>query len=175
MPKRDVGVPGGVPDDACRPDGGDVPDRRLTACRRAEPNITLATLATADKHLECLAQPVSQHLAFLGMATSEALKGHLDPLVLAILESRPLHGYAVIEELRQRSGGSFDLPEGTVYPALHRLERAGLTTSESHTVGGRVRRIYQLTRRGRRALGERRNDWRSFSATVSAILQAQPV
>jgi DNA-binding PadR family transcriptional regulator len=108
------------------------------------------------------------------MATSEALKGHLDPLVLAVLESGRLHGYAVIEELRRRSGGSFDLPEGTVYPALHRLEAGGLVRSESRTVGGRVRRIYRLTRRGERRLAERRNDWRSFSAAVSTVLQAHP-
>src|SRR2546428_281103 len=52
----------------------------------------------------------------------EALKGHLDMLLLAALEARPAHGYAVIEELKRLSGGALDLPEGTVYPALHRLE-----------------------------------------------------
>ena len=61
--------------------------------------------------------------------TSEQLKGHLDPLVLAILEQGPAHGYAIIESLRERSGGAFDLPEGTIYPALHRLERAGTLRS----------------------------------------------
>ena len=60
---------------------------------------------------------------------AEALKGHLDLLLLAVMEDGPTHGYAVIEELRQRTGDAFDLPEGTVYPALHRLERAGLLES----------------------------------------------
>ena len=57
---------------------------------------------------------------------AESLKGHLDTLVLATLEAAPLHGYAVIDELRARSEGAFDLAEGTVYPVLHRLEAEGL-------------------------------------------------
>lgn len=61
--------------------------------------------------------------------SGEALKGHLDMLLLAAVQARPLHGYALIEELRRRSHGAFDLPEGTVYPALHRLEQAGLLES----------------------------------------------
>ena len=56
----------------------------------------------------------------------ELLKGHLDALLLAVLEPGPQHGYAVIESLRSGSDGALDLPTGTVYPALHRLERAGL-------------------------------------------------
>ena len=57
------------------------------------------------------------------------LKGHLDAIVLAALESGPAHGYAIIEAIKSRSGGTFDLPEGTIYPALHRLEQAGLLSS----------------------------------------------
>jgi PadR family transcriptional regulator PadR len=60
---------------------------------------------------------------------AEELKGHLDLLLLAAVQARSAHGYAIIEELRRLSGGTFDLPEGTVYPALHRLERAGLLSS----------------------------------------------
>jgi PadR family transcriptional regulator, regulatory protein PadR len=105
---------------------------------------------------------------------SELLRGHLDPLLLAVLETGPLHGYAIIEELRSRSGGSFDLPEGTVYPALHRLERERLVASALATVNGRQRRVYRLTRRGERALDERRTEWRSFSMTVTAMLRTRP-
>ena len=61
--------------------------------------------------------------------SSEQLKGHLDPLVLAVLEDGPMHGYGIIEQLRLRSDELFDLPEGTVYPSLHRLERLGAVTS----------------------------------------------
>jgi PadR family transcriptional regulator PadR len=102
--------------------------------------------------------------------SSEQIKGHLDPLLLAILEGRPAHGYAVIEMLRERSGGTFDLPEGTVYPALHRLEHAGLIVSRRETIGGRERRVYRLSARGRTALRERRENWHAFSTAVGQVL-----
>jgi PadR family transcriptional regulator PadR len=101
---------------------------------------------------------------------TEQLKGHLDPLVLAVLEGGPLHGYAIIEQLRVRSGEVFDLAEGTVYPALHRLERVGMVTSAHETVGGRERRVYRLSRRGRAALLQRRGEWLQFSSAVTAVL-----
>jgi DNA-binding PadR family transcriptional regulator len=100
----------------------------------------------------------------------EAIKGHLDALLLAVLADGSLHGYAVLERLRERSGGHFELPEGTVYPALHRLEGDGLLASSWTTVGGRRRREYALTRRGHRALGERRTDWRAFAGAVERVL-----
>lgn len=100
---------------------------------------------------------------------AESLKGHLDALILAVLAAGPRHGYAVIEELKQRSGGELALPEGTVYPALHRLEAAGLLTS-AWSDGGRRRRVYELTRRGTRELGERRTEWRDFSRAIEAVL-----
>lgn len=104
----------------------------------------------------------------------ELLKGHLDALLLAVLEAGPQHGYAVIEALRDGSGGTLDLPPGTVYPALHRLERAGLITSSWHTVAGRRRRTYQLTPSGQGALGEQRAVWEQFSTAVSKLLSGSP-
>jgi PadR family transcriptional regulator len=104
----------------------------------------------------------------------ELLKGHLDTLLLAVLESGPQHGYALIESLRTRSEGALDLPTGTVYPALHRLERAGLVASAWDTVGGRRRRAYHLTAAGRSALDEQRNVWDQFSTAVSAVLAGSP-
>jgi PadR family transcriptional regulator PadR len=106
--------------------------------------------------------------------TSEQLKGHLDPLVLAVLEAGPAHGYAVIEALRERSEGVFDLPEGTIYPALHRLERAGTITSTREVAGGRERRVYRLSAKGRRALQERRAGWSAFSSAVDLVLGVTP-
>ncbi len=100
---------------------------------------------------------------------AEELKGHLDGLILAVIAIKPMHGYAVIEELRARSGGKLALPEGTVYPALHRLERNGLLSS-AWSDGARRRRVYSLTRSGRRELGVRRARWREFSTTVEAVL-----
>jgi transcriptional regulator len=101
---------------------------------------------------------------------AESLKGHLDGLILAVVADGPRHGYAIIEELKRRSGGSLDLPEGTVYPALHRLEEAGLLSSSWSRETGRRRRVYELTRRGRRELGVRRSEWRDFSQAVEAVL-----
>jgi PadR family transcriptional regulator, regulatory protein PadR len=101
---------------------------------------------------------------------AEALKGHLDSLILAVLATGPAHGYAIIEELKSRSGGTFALPEGTVYPALHRLERAGLLASTWSDAAGRRRRVYRLTRSGRRELGLRKDEWRSFANAVEAVL-----
>jgi PadR family transcriptional regulator PadR len=102
--------------------------------------------------------------------SQDLMRGHLDGLVLAVLSTGPAHGYGLIEALRERSGGLFDLPEGTVYPALHRLERAGLVASGWSTEGGRRRRVYELTASGRSAASERRTAWRSFSSAVNAVL-----
>jgi PadR family transcriptional regulator, regulatory protein PadR len=101
---------------------------------------------------------------------ADALRGHLEVLVLAALRDGPAHGYAVIEALRLRSDGAFDLAEGTVYPVLHRLEADGLLASGWTAAAGRRRRVYRLTRRGRAALGARERDWRRFSAAVEAVL-----
>src|SRR5881296_1952101 len=100
----------------------------------------------------------------------EDIKGHLDALLLAVVAEGPVHGYAALERLRARSGGRFDLPEGTVYPALHRLEADGLLQSQWSTVKGRRRRQYELTRRGRGELGTRAEDWRRFAAAVDQVL-----
>ena len=105
----------------------------------------------------------------LGMKPDK-LKGHLDLLLMEVLGTGPAHGYAVITALRERSGGVFDLPEGTVYPALHRLEDAGLLASGWVEVGGRRRRLYQLTAPGHEAVTSERHQWRSFVAGMDAVL-----
>ena len=102
---------------------------------------------------------------------AETLKGHLDLLLLAAIDAQPAHGYAIAERLHARSGGLFDLPEGTLYPALHRLERGALVSSRWSEVGGRRRRVYQLTAKGRRALTERHDEWREFARAVHAVVE----
>ena len=104
-------------------------------------------------------------------ADAQVLKGHLDTLLLASLETGPRHGYAVKEALRSGSGARFDLPTGTIYPALRRLEAAGLLKGTWAEAGGRRRRSYQLTPAGRRRLAADRAAWRDFSGAVSAILE----
>jgi DNA-binding PadR family transcriptional regulator len=99
------------------------------------------------------------------------LRGHLDLLVLgALRHTGPTHGYALIQALRDRSEGTFDLPEGTVYPALHRLERAGLVASAWNDDTGRRRRCYELTDQGRAALGAKQSEWQALVRGVAAIL-----
>jgi PadR family transcriptional regulator, regulatory protein PadR len=104
---------------------------------------------------------------------SEILKGHVDLLLLAAVLARPAHGYAVIEELRRRSDGAFDLPEGTVYPALHRLERQGLLESHWSDESGRRRRVYAVTEGGKAALAQQRQDWWTFArAVINVVAEA---
>ncbi|HKQ60392.1 MAG TPA: helix-turn-helix transcriptional regulator [Candidatus Polarisedimenticolaceae bacterium] len=98
--------------------------------------------------------------------------GQIDMLLLAIVARGPVHGYAVIEQLRLRSAGAFDLPEGTVYPALYRLERLALLESGQHEVAGRTRRTYRITRAGRQVLREREQAWRRLVEGVDAVLHA---
>lgn len=105
---------------------------------------------------------------------AETLKGHLDGLLLASLEAGPRHGYAIIEMLRAGSDGQLDLPTGTIYPALRRLERAGLLAGTWEEAGGRRRRVYSLTPAGRRTLAAERGTWRNFSAAVTALLEPAP-
>ena len=102
---------------------------------------------------------------------AETLKGHLDMLLLAAVQRQPTHGYAIAETLRNRSDGAFDLPEGTLYPALHRLERARLLASRWSEVNGRRRRVYHLTQKGHRSLAKRHGEWRHFSRAVHAVVE----
>lgn len=105
---------------------------------------------------------------------AEELKGHLDALLLAALEDGPRHGYAVIEALRETTGGRLDLPTGTIYPALRRLETAGLITGSWSVVANRRRRSYCLTKAGVRALAGKRADWRDFAAMITVALEGGP-
>ena len=100
----------------------------------------------------------------------DVLRGHLDALLLAVLERGPLHGYAIMEALQVRSDGAIELPTGTIYPALRRLERAGYLRSEWATVFGRRRRTYQLTGAGRKVLAAERAQWREFTSAISGVL-----
>ena len=98
------------------------------------------------------------------------MKGHVDLLLLAALRREPLHGYAIVEHVRGASHGALGLAEGTVYPALHRLERTGLLASSWLTANGRRRRVYKLTARGRAQLASEQSDWKTFSRAVEAVL-----
>lgn len=100
----------------------------------------------------------------------EVFKGHVDLLLLSVLDDGPAHGYRLVELLRERSEGAFDLAEGTVYPSLYRLERRGLVASRWESVAGRRRRVYRLTRAGRGELERQRQHWRTFTSAMEAIV-----
>lgn len=103
----------------------------------------------------------------------DLIKGHLDGLILGVLEIEPLHGYGVMDAIRSRSQGSLDLPSGTIYPALRRLELADCIRGQWSMVNGRRRRTYHLTAHGRRQLEEKRDSWRAFSVAVASMLGAR--
>ena len=91
-------------------------------------------------------------------------------LLLAALRAHPMHGYAIIEYVRQASAGQFDYAEGTIYPALRQLEDDRLVTSRWQEADGRRRRVYTITPSGRKALGARRVSWQRFTQSVQAVL-----
>lgn len=99
------------------------------------------------------------------------LRGHLDGLLLAVLAGGPGHGYELSQRLTRSSGGELGVHEGSLYPALHRLERAGFVESSWSTGEGRRRRVYRLTAAGRRAAKQSRREWRVFSAAVDRVLE----
>jgi DNA-binding PadR family transcriptional regulator len=94
----------------------------------------------------------------------------MEALLLACLEREPAHGYRIIELLRERSDGVFTLAEGTIYPALRRLEAGALVASAWQDAGGRRRRVYRLTPAGTAALRQRQAEWRAFSGAVDQVL-----
>jgi PadR family transcriptional regulator PadR len=102
----------------------------------------------------------------------ERVKGHLDLVLLGVLSRRPGHGYAVITTLRQETDGLLDLTEGSVYPALHRLEDMGWLASDWEPVAGRRRRVYHVTKAGATALRSEHKDWRALVSAVDSVLRA---
>src|SRR4029079_17951489 len=101
----------------------------------------------------------------------EPFSGHLELLLLAALRTRPMHGYAIIEYVRDASSGQFAYAEGTIYPALRRLEDDGLLRSRWDEVEGRRRRVYELSAEGEKALPGPRREWERFTSGVQAVLE----
>ena len=104
------------------------------------------------------------------MGTTDLLRGHLDGLLLAVLAEAPGHGYELARRVATRSGGHLDVPEGSLYPALHRLEKAGLVSSQWANSDGRRRRVYKRTAAGRRHLASWRDQRRTFVVAVDRVL-----
>ena len=98
------------------------------------------------------------------------LKGTLPTLILEALEHEPKHGYLIAQRIKERSRGVLDFKEGTLYPALHKLENDGLVESYEGAENGRQRRYYRISKAGRGALAKDRAEWRQVSQAVSLIL-----
>ena len=102
----------------------------------------------------------------------ELLKGYTDSLLLCLINYQPMYGYQIIKELEKRSDGYFQFKEGTLYPALHRLEKAGLAEGKWQRLpGGQERRYYYITLKGQKTLSERLSIWQDFAAAVTLIMQ----
>ncbi len=105
----------------------------------------------------------------------ELLKGNTPTLVLAVLEDAPQHGYAIAREINRRSDNALRCKQGTLYPALHALERDGLIVGEWETGGGeRPRKVYALTESGRAELARRIRTWDVFSRAIGQVIGGTP-
>ena len=104
----------------------------------------------------------------------ELLKGNTDCLLLSLINCQPMYGYQIIKELEKRSSGYFQFKEGTLYPALHRLERSELIKGEWQLLpSGQPRRYYSITRKGQEVLATRLATWQDFSTAVRAIVEPE--
>ena len=107
------------------------------------------------------------------MYQKELLKGNTETLLLSLLTEESMHGYRIVREIERRSSGYFQFKEGTMYPALHRLEAAGFIIGSWGTgTTGTPRRYYSITTNGRQMLEERLKEWHRFSSAVNRIMPA---
>jgi len=105
----------------------------------------------------------------------ELIKGSIDSLLLCLIVRQPMYGYRIIKELERKSQGYFKFKEGTLYPALHRLEKTGLIRGEWQTLSsGRQRRYYYITEKGLRSTVAKRSQWRDFLVAMNLIIQPAP-
>jgi PadR family transcriptional regulator PadR len=106
---------------------------------------------------------------------TDLLQGTLDMLVMRAVADEALHGYALVHRLKLNSGGRLDVPQGSLYPALHRLENRGLLKADWRlTPSGREAKFYRLTAKGRRKLEVEVAEWKELSIAISLALGIQP-
>ena len=102
----------------------------------------------------------------------EVMKINIDYLLLCLISPQPTYGYQIIKELERRSQGYFKLKEGTLYPALHRLEQSGLILGKWQMLpNGRQRRYYYITDKGHKVLATKRSQWQDFLTAMNLIIQ----
>ena len=102
----------------------------------------------------------------------ELMKGSSESLLLCLIGQQPMYGYQILKELERRSQGYFKFKEGTLYPALHRLEKMGLIIGKWQMLpSGRQRRYYYITDKGHRLLAVKRSQWQDFLTAMNLIIQ----
>jgi PadR family transcriptional regulator len=107
---------------------------------------------------------------------SDLLQGTLDLLILKILALEPLHGWAISQRLTQVSGNVLQMSDGSLYPALHKLEQEGwITATWKPTENNRRAKFYELTRSGRKALERETANWERLSAAITGIVRLKEV
>jgi PadR family transcriptional regulator PadR len=99
-------------------------------------------------------------------------KGSTEILILSLLARHPMYGYEISQQLKQQSGGYFEMKEGLLYPALHRMQQNGWLASEWRSVDGRRRKYYALTSAGQSVLGEQAAEWKTFLEALTSMLGA---
>lgn len=104
---------------------------------------------------------------------SRLLWGAVETLILEVISQGPTYGYEIAQTVTSRSKGYFELKEGSLYPALHRLERQKLVTAFWQEVDGRRRKYYKLSSAGQRVLSERKAEWTAFATGVQGVLGLQ--
>jgi PadR family transcriptional regulator PadR len=110
------------------------------------------------------------------MSQQEMLKGNTETLLLSLLLLEPMYGYQIVKEINARSSGYFEFKEGTLYPALHRMEREGLVEGRwQNTPGGMRRRYYYITLKGRFVLTDRQAEWQRFSRAMNSVIARSTV
>ncbi len=101
----------------------------------------------------------------------ELLKGNSELLILSLLAGEPMHGYALSKKLVSTMPDMFRFGVGMLYPLLHKLEHEGLITSRWREIDNKNRRVYEVTKRGRRGLIARKKDWFTFQKTINTLVQ----
>ena len=110
------------------------------------------------------------------MYKRELLKGNTETLLLSLLSEDPKYGYLLVKEIESRSGGYFQVKDGTIYPALHRMERGELVESSwDSSSNGQTRRVYSITPKGRYFLQTMIEEWGKFCRALSLIMESQKV
>jgi PadR family transcriptional regulator PadR len=107
----------------------------------------------------------------MGTQKSDLLQGTLDLLVLKVVAMGPIHGYAIAQRINQISREVLQVQQGSLYPALHRLEKRGMLSGEWREIGGRDAKFYSLTRAGRRQLDAEQENWNRLAGAVALILR----